>query len=411
MINTPACLARGTDLKIVLASDAEPSSSPPDLSSIPAVPAAPASTPQRYQPISARRQRSDDDGNISVTTSELEELKKNVTSARSSMDSTEKSVEAAKASLDSSRTSLNAVDQWLNKTLGDHTTSAPATFDNPIETSATGYPSLVTLPAVEDDHPGKALTNADRQAMLSKELANLLGQEGKITPAVPSPPVLIPPIGTSMEREPVLSPTPSSADGTSPGTRLRELAASLADSQRTNQMLPQSVTAPAINPAPQTPPASLPSQLTQSTMPLTPPPALPLPSANPTPPAPPVIGTMPAAPPAVGPTPAATPPAVGPTPAATPPIGTAPRDLSNLLSRISNPEAAATPAPLAAPAPLTEANVRRLNGTPDGAAGSREEDLNTVKSGDSTGSSVFSKASDQSANSVATSVGSGRGAK
>ncbi|KAI5455427.1 hypothetical protein NCC49_000237 [Naganishia albida] len=376
---------------------------------LPRIPEAPRSAPRRYQPISSRQQGPGPTGKeeaiytdglpeaISVAKSDLESLRQEADSIASSQESARLSLEAATASLTSTNASLEAIERWLGNKLGSFKTPAPALL---IKTGVTDDPYPVTLPMNGDEHPGKALTSADRQKMLLEELSQLLGQEAKTTPAVTPRPITRPPLVTSERREPLLSPTPSSANGSSPESRIRSM---LANSQLTNAAPSQVMPVANINPSVQTPPASLPSQSANS-VPLTPPPV-------------PTLRNVPEIPPSAsiergGPCNASAPPAVGTTTPATVP------DLSQLLQRIASAKAAA------APVPLTEENVSLFNGKSDAVGGAKDDgeddDANTVRSGDSKASSVVSDVSDKSDksdksaksdHSVATSIGSGRGAK
>jgi hypothetical protein len=226
-------------------------------------------------------------------------------------------------------------------------------------------------------HPGESFTSEDRNKELQKELRDLLA--GKTTAPIPANPAFLPQGYTSVEREPIASPTPSSADGSSPESIIKELAASLATSQGTTETQQQNAPTPPIMPVPLTPSAVAPLPMTRL--------------------APPIGTAAPIATPLM-------PPSTGASQEGAKPVATP------LMPPITGGPQEGTK-PVAVQVPLTEENVGKYNGKPKGTDGSKEganvDDARTVKSNDSSSSqdSVFTAASGRTNQSVATTVGSG----
>lgn len=284
-------------------------------------------------------------------------------------------LDSALTSVNSAYTSVNAAKDWVESNLS-HTMSAPASPHTPVNKGEAGQwgdhnidGALAAPPAAP---PFGLATGVRRDSEATKtsddrmkELRALLA--GTTTPALPILPHGI--INTSQEREPLsLSPTPSSADGSSPKSRIASLVESMRQRQETLQPDPSMAS---MNPVPLTPSITRPSPIAEST------------------------------------------------PAATPANGTKPPVVQQPPG-IRLPEGLQPVVPPTPPtAPLTNGNVELQNqalGVAENASQRQkgkddDGDANTVKSDDSKASmadSVFSQNSNISkADSVATSVGSG----
>ncbi|KAJ9109515.1 hypothetical protein QFC20_003259 [Naganishia adeliensis] len=183
-------------------------------------------------------------------------------------------LDSALTSVNSAYTSVNAAKDWVESSLS-HTMSAPASPHTPVHKGEAGQwgdhnidGALAAPPAappfglatgVRRDFEATK-TSDDRM----KELRALLA--GTTTPALPILPHGI--INTSQEREPLsLSPTPSSADGSSPKSRIASLVESMRQRQETLQPDPSMAS---MNPVPLTPSITRPSPIAESTPAATP---------------------------------------------------------------------------------------------------------------------------------------------